>query len=329
VRYPWLLQTLGWSLLAVLDFTLNRASSDALSLGWPLYAALLLGGLGCAISSALFALYQRVTPTVPVAVGGALVGTAAWYLVTYAIDHTVGYPWADELAAGLFGRGMLLLFIMLAWHAALLALRGAARAAQAEALAKEAKLAALRYQLNPHFLFNALSSAIALIDEDPARAQRVLELLSSLLRDTLQEDLAAETSLERELAVIDRYLEIQRVRFEDKLAIATEVPAGARRCAVPPLMVHALVENAVKHGLETAVTLPVSIRVAATYDGTALRVEVTNTGTLGSTPGTGVGLRNVRDRLVTLYPDRHSFTLAEADGHVRATLEIQAPRVIG
>ena len=332
MRYPLILQTLGWTLVAVLDFALGRATMGDTEVVWSAYASITLGIFGFTISSALFFAYRRWLPmrgwrVVAGAVAGALVGSAVWYVLANVLDRAVDYPAYESLAAGLFGRGMLFFFIMLAWHTALLALRASERAARAERLAQEARLDALRYQLNPHFLFNALNSAVTLIDEDPPRAQKMLELLSSLLRRTLYEDTSAETTLERELDLISRYLEIQRVRFEDKLRVAIDVPAGANRCAMPPLLLHALVENAVKHGMQTSTQMPVEIQLTATYDGSALRIEVSNTGHLNGNDR-GVGLRSVADRLDALYPGRHHFSIAEHGGAVHAKMEIRSPRVL-
>ena len=330
---PFILHLLGWTLVAGLDFALNRTAWPSGDLGWAVYEALSLAGLGFAVSSGLALIYRRRLPgrgarAGAVVVGGAVVASAIWYLLGNLLDDAVGNPYsAPSLVAGLFGPGMLILFITLAWHGAFLALRATARAADAERLANEARLLALRYQLDPHFLFNALNSAVALIDEDPRRAQMMLTLLSSLLRQTLDGDPATETSLGRELDLIGRYMEIQHIRFDDKLRVDVVVADEARRCAVPPLLVHALMENAVKHGLRTSEVTPVEIQLTAAYDGGALRIEVRNLGRITAGEG-GVGLRNVADRLNAMYPGRHSFALVEQDGAVRATMEIRSPRVL-
>jgi hypothetical protein len=334
MRYPVILQTLGWTLLAGLDFALGRATWPYTDIVWSAYTSLTLCLFGFAISSLLFFVYRRwLLPSRGAlvaggAIAGAFAGAAVWYVLTNLLDRAVDFPGYESLADGLFGRGMLLFFIMLAWHTALLALRAFERAARAERLAQEARLAALRYQLNPHFLFNALNSAVTLIDEDPPRAQKMLELLSSLLRKTLYDETTTQTTLDREIDLIGRYLDIQRVRFEDKLHVDVDVAAAAGRCEMPPLLLHALVENAVKHGMQTSAQLPVEIQLTATYDGNALRIEVTNTGRIVNGDGNGVGLRSVADRLDTLYPGRHSFSLMEHAGGVRATMEIRAPRVL-
>ena len=303
-------------------------------LGWAVYEAASLGVGGWLISSALAIAHRRWLPArgagiVAFVAAASLAGAAGWYALVDLVDWAVGYPFSEPLAEGLFGRGMLYLILLCACHGAFLAARAAARAALAERLATEARLRALRYQLEPHFLVNALNSIVSLVDEDPARAQTVLTSLAGLLRRTLDDDAVSETPLERELGLIDRYLEIQRVRYEDKLRVEVKVAAGARRCAVPPLLVHALVENAVKHGLRTSTTTPVEIALAASYDGAALRVEVTNSGRLAPADGEGgIGLKNAVDRLRALYPGRHVFAVDERDGEVRATLEIRDPRVL-
>src|SRR5687768_5965944 len=152
---PFLLHLLGWTVVAGLDFALNRTAAPSGDLGWAVYEALLLGFLGFAISSALAWIYRRRLPASGARTGaallaGAIAGAALWYLSAHLVDEAIGNPYAAEsLVAGLFGPGMLIFFIMLAWHGGFLALRASRRAAAAERLAQEARLVALRYQLNP------------------------------------------------------------------------------------------------------------------------------------------------------------------------------------
>jgi len=333
MRRTFVLQILGWTSVAALDLAMSRAAMPEGDVGWAVYEAGSLGLGGLAISSALLWIYLTRWPARGstggvAALAGALAGGAALYVGLNLLDRAVEFPYRQPLAEGLFGRGMLYFFIMLAWHAAFAAARASARAADAERLAQQARLHALRCQLNPHFLFNALNSAIALIDEDPQRAQTMLTLLSGLLRKTLEDDTAAETTLRQELDLIHSYMEIQRVRYEERLRVEIDVPDAVRDCAVPPLLLHALVENAVKHGLRTASTTPVEISVVASYDGDALHIEVRNSGRL-ERGSNGLGLRNLTDRLDTLYPGRHRFDIAEKNGEVCAMLEIRGPKVSG
>ena len=202
------------------------------------------------------------------------------------------------------------------------------RALRADALAQEARLASLRHQLHPHFLFNALTSVRALVAEDPARARRVVTEVAEFLRYSLLKGECASVPLGEELAMVRSYLAIEAVRFEEKLEVAFDVDPAAEGLAVPAFLLQPLVDNAVKHGMASGV-LPVRVRIAAAREGACLRVEVANTGTWApplreGQGGTGTGLRNVRERLAQLFPGRARVAHAEADGWVRVAVELPA-----
>jgi hypothetical protein len=298
-------------------------------LGELLAADTLLAAAGCLVSFALWAIYRRVPlpdSRVAMAAGailGTIVGALAWELLARFSSQRAP---RETLAGSL----MLKLFILAAWHGvafaewqALQATQALARAARAERLALEARLEALRYQLNPHFLFNALNSAIAMIDEAPERAQTMLTLLSDLLRDTLSD--VGSTTLAVELALVARYIAIERVRYEEKLQFDLECTDQAGRCLVPRLLVHSLVENAVKHGMRSS-SPPLRVRLRCALDGEWLRIDVVNSGRRDSGDGGGgIGLRNVEQRLAALYPARHRFALEAHDGQVRASVALLQP----
>jgi two-component system LytT family sensor kinase len=202
------------------------------------------------------------------------------------------------------------------------------RTLQAEALANHAQLDMLRYQLNPHFLFNALNSIRASIDEDSQRAKRMVTEFSEFLRYSLLNDNSALVDLREEIEAIKNYLAIEKIRFEEKLDVTFNVEPAAEACQLPGFLVHPLVENAVKHGM-TNNSAPLKICIAAsTHDGRLL-IEVANTGRLVTrTPqtdgaGTHIGLRNVRERLAKLYPDKSSFSMRQDGPWIRATIEIE------
>jgi LytS/YehU family sensor histidine kinase len=199
---------------------------------------------------------------------------------------------------------------------------------EARALANEARLQALQYQLNPHFLFNALNSLRAIISEDAGRAQMMVTQLAELLRHTLTGPQQVLVPLEQELEGIHNYLALEKVRFEERLRVELEVSPAAARALLPALTVQPLVENALKHGARRGAVLHVAIR--ADVEGDELRLEVANTGTLrraagtdGAQTSTRIGLRNVQERLAVLFPGRHAFALEEQDGWVRATLRLK------
>jgi len=199
------------------------------------------------------------------------------------------------------------------------------RALHAEASANQAQLNMLRYQLNPHFLFNALNSIRASIDEDRSRAKRMVTEFSEFLRYSLLNENSATVTLRDEIEAIRNYLAIEKIRFEDKLEVTFDVDAAAEERRLPAFLVHPLVENAVKHGMTNG-NLPLEICVSARDRGDSLRIEVANTGRLrvgANGSGTHIGLKNVRERLAKLYPNQSSFSLLERDGWIRAIIEIR------
>ncbi len=164
----------------------------------------------------------------------------------------------------------------------------------------QARLAELQSRIRPHFLFNALNTALALVRTDPARAERVLEDLSDLFRTALA-DSGASTSLDEEIALARAYLAIEQVRFGERLRIDWEVDRAAGAARVPPLVLQPLVENAVRHGVEPALG---GGRVWVRAQARRGQAVVTVSNTLPdapSTPGHGMALHNVRERLRLLH----------------------------
>lgn len=166
----------------------------------------------------------------------------------------------------------------------------------------EAHLQALRLQLQPHFLFNTLHAASALIDSRPSSARRILTDLGDLLRASLDRGSEPEVALRRELDLLQRYLDIQRIRFGDRLAFRVEAPSECLDLAVPVMMLQPLVENAIRHGLADRPGVG-EVRVTAETRGSVLKILVADDG-VGLTAGglrEGVGLGNTRARLERLY----------------------------
>jgi LytS/YehU family sensor histidine kinase len=178
-----------------------------------------------------------------------------------------------------------------------------------QAEAAQASLDALRAQLQPHFLVNTLNSVSVLAEENPPAAARVLLRLSELLRMVIRHEPRHEVPLEEELASLATYVEIQRVRFEERLNVATEVDASTKRGLVPWLVLQPLVENAIRYAVEPRAAGG-HVVVRATRAGEWLRLEVVDDGP-GVAPngskGVGVGLTNTRARLRRLYGDRQEL----------------------
>jgi signal transduction histidine kinase len=196
-------------------------------------------------------------------------------------------------------------------------------AARLETQLATAQLQALRMQLHPHFLFNALHSAAMLTMIDPERAHRVLVQLSALLRTTLDRSWSAEVPLAEELDFLDRYLAIERVRFQDRLKVAIEADDDALGCVVPNLILQPLVENAVRHGIARRIDAG-SLTIRGSRQNGSLVLEVQDDGpglpagwALDAPNRGGVGLANVRARLERMYGESGRLELmapAGADG---------------
>jgi len=178
---------------------------------------------------------------------------------------------------------------------------------------------ALRARLNPHFVFNALNNLRALILEDPQRARELVSRLSNTLRHALEHSQRERVPLAGELAVVDDYLAVEAVHFEDRLRVVRDIAPGLDEAQLPPMALQLLVENAIKHGI--AVTPGGGeLCIVARRDGDLLRLSVANpAGPGASTEGHGVGLAWLRHALTRV---QGRFTLEHHDGRVLATLEI-------
>jgi two-component system LytT family sensor kinase len=347
-----LFQVVLWALLSVI---VVLPATRFPGVGWAECAAWVAGwaALGLACSSALAAAYGRVPERHLRGVRGILViglvcpaMAGVWTLALVVLEPLLGRePWAPPdvppLLYLLVGwvRGTFLLGL---WSALFLVnllsrrvLAAREHSVRAQALADRMQLAVLRSQINPHFLFNALNSVVALIGENPRAAQTMVRDVATLLRASLDADARRETTVAQELSFVRLYLKCEQVRFEERLVVTWDLDPAVDTATVPPMMLHPLVENAVKHGMAGAVDAPLQVRITARRNGEALDFEVANTGTLAP-PGdaalratSGIGLRNVRGRLAHLFPGRHLFELVERDGWVVAHMRLPGPRDAG
>ena len=199
-------------------------------------------------------------------------------------------------------------------------------ALKASALANQAQLEMLRYQLNPHFLFNALNSVRASIDENPITAKRLITEFSEFLRYSLLSKNSMNATLTDEIEAIRNYLAVEKIRFEDRLEVDFDIDEDAGDFQLPSFLIHPLVENAIKHGMLSAHS-PLRVRISAHAHDGCLRIEIANTGSISDRPGrarsngAGVGLKNVRERLS--YGGGHNFFNLIQDGEwVRAVIEV-------
>ena len=217
-------------------------------------------------------------------------------------------PWlAATMAGGLVGA---MLTAALVWRAKARAPAGTA-----------ARLAELQARIRPHFLFNTLNSAIALVREEPAKAESLLEDLSELFRHALAESHEA-VPLQQELELAQHYLAIEKVRFGDRLQVEWSLDESTFGAKLPPLILQPLVENAVKHGVEPSAEGAI-VRISTQRRGSVVVIKVTNTVPAGSgVKGHGLALDNVRQRLALLHDVQGRFQSALVDDVFQVRLEI-------
>lgn len=188
-----------------------------------------------------------------------------------------------------------------------------------EASKNEVELKNLRSQLNPHFLFNSLNSIRALIDIEPAKAKESVTTLSNLLRNSLIMGRENLVTVEQELQMVSNYLELERVRFEERLQVTWDVDDRLNDFLIPPFSLQMLVENAIKHGISNIVNGG-EIGIVTRKVGDEVQLIIRNSGTLGSTTDTGIGIKNTRRRLDIQYKGKAEFLLTQEENAVVATL---------
>jgi len=268
--------------------------------------------------------------------GAAVIAATFWVLLALAFAYAVSdmsptpveTPFHIRVRAQapmLFGVGVLLYAIAVIAHYAWIAIEDSRQAAL---LAREAELRALKAQINPHFLFNSLNSISALTTVDPSRARDMCLRLSDFLRSTLGLGQKESIPWSEELALARTYLEVEQVRFGKRLQVEYDVAPECERCSVPPLVLQPLVENAVKHGIATMVDGGV-IRLQARAGNDLLRVVIENDFDPDAPipRKSGLGLRNVRERIEARYGKNGQFSSRSENNRFR--VELLLPTQIG
>jgi len=279
---------------------------------------------------------ERADPflVIGTACAAAFVSSALWLLASrgwLGVLASFG-PWGNIATAFrraaptqfAFGFLLYLLAMTMSYMAAAFeaSQEAARRGLELQVMAREAELRALRAQIDPHFLFNSLQSISALTTVDPASARRMCLLLADFLRDTLSLGARERIPLSSEIALATRFLAIEQVRFGERLHVDVTGSDG-QECLVPPLVLQPLVENAVTHGVAHLIEGGV-VRINVARGATTLAITIENPAD-SERPvgrGTGLGLKNVRERLRRLYGTDASLRVEEADGRFTARLDL-------
>lgn len=343
-RAFWRLQMLGWGGALLLRAATSIANARPFDF---LIVVVIAAITGFSISLVLSVIYGNLINRRPLVTWGstalvlaAAVGISAfvnaWTLSVYQGGSEASFT---NLVIGVFYLDMTLLG---AWSALYYAINfflqveeQADQLERLEAQATSAQLAMLRYQLNPHFLFNTLNSISTLVllkQTEPANA--MLTRLSSFLRHTLVSHPGGKVTIAQEIETLMLYLEIERMRFEERLRTDFRVEDGAAKACIPSLLLQPLIENAIKYGV-SAQEEGARISLAAQVIGSRLRVTVSDTGPGNQVPqgkaallaksqaSTGVGLANIQERLAQAYGEDHRFDIeSPPDGGFTVIIEI-------
>jgi len=346
-RRFWLYHLGGWLVWGIfIKYFLTLATFDDIAPNYFLYV-MVITVIAMIISAGLRLIY-RVLWERPVwiraivflgasgAAGYALMQSRIYIYQTWIQESQVNEAWMEKLGetAELYQKIVYSetysssLTLMLAWSVAYFSLKYhrvfqeyRESALKSAAMAHEAQLKMLRYQLNPHFLFNTLNAISTLVLEHQVeQANRMVTKLSSFLRYSLDNDPMQKITLAKELNALKLYLDIEKVRFEERLGLELDIEKEAERALIPSLLLQPLVENAIKYAIaksEEGGNLHIAARVFAGD----LLLEVSDDGpgvelVDGNIPGAnGVGLRNTRERLQELYGTHHSFRLEQVQPH--------------
>ena len=193
---------------------------------------------------------------------------------------------------------------------------------EAQAHKLQADLTQLRYQLQPHFFFNALNNIYSLIAFDPQKAQQSVHSLSKLMRHFMQNSDQKQISLAEEVDFLQQYISLMQLRLTDKTTVQVDFPKQVPQLTIAPLLFISLVENAFKHGVSATTTTTLSFSLKVEGNTIIFKSENTKIPTQESLYSSGIGIDNLKKRLTLLYPERHQYTIEEKEGKYIAQLTI-------
>ncbi|MBZ5498003.1 MAG: histidine kinase [Acidobacteriia bacterium] len=315
---------LSWAESLALAIPMGLLNAFLCLAAWYLCRTFPLGETGILRLFAIYAIASLLTSSLWVFIGKGVAATLA------------GLPRLTELNSHytqqvplLFGVGILLFLLVVAVHYLLSSFESSRqterRALELQILAREAELKSLRAQIDPHFLFNCLNSISALTTLDPAKARQMCLLLADFLRMSLELGSRDFISLDEEISLACQFLAVEQVRLGPRLVVDKRIQESSRSCVTPPLLLQPLVENAVRHGIAQLLEGG-PVRIEAETRGNRLRLTVANPYDPEAAPGggKGIGLKNVRRRLMTLFGTEARMDLQKDDNMFRVEISFPA-----
>ena len=323
-RAFWAFQAFGW-----LGYCLVRLFHGmTVGFGLDIYLQLILLAaiVGFSLSMVMRVIYRLVRDQSIILVLLVALGVSAAMGLVFSSAETFIAPyfgWSPATGIARFGNAMFDATVLMAWSAIYFGYHFYTSAQQqqkqllkATAMAHQAQLKMLRYQLNPHFLFNTLNAISTLVLEEESKdANKMLTKLSSFLRYTLVNQPTQKVTLEQELYALELYLDIEKVRFQDRLTINYDIDERAKDVLIPSLLVQPLIENAIKYAIAPAINGG-ALTICAKVDGDRVHLAIKDDGpglldveNVKSKSGSGVGIVNTRERLQQIYGNDHAFRL--------------------
>ena len=356
MRFYWLFQISGWGFLIFLGLLQEFQSENSIALQSIIQSTIFFClGVGLAHFYRYFIiksdwLSSNVIKAIPRILSASIVLGTVFYgfvIIMVYIQESYGLGGKDDTLAHLFGgkdENFSLAFVSLRvtlaiinnavlffiWSVIYFGYHFFERSRQQEierlqwaASINETELNNLKSQLNPHFMFNAMNSIRALVEEDPVLCKKAITQLSNLLRNTLQTGKRKVVLIEEEMKIVQDYLALEKIRYEERLNVEVRLEKGIEKCLIPPLLIQTLVENAIKHGV-SMIGKGGTLRIVGESKGEELHITILNDGKYNPqiSDREGIGLKNSTKRLDILYGEKGKIEIKNVGDHVETKVII-------
>jgi two-component system, LytTR family, sensor kinase len=338
----WISQITGWYLFIGINLFIISSFEE---LTWQrVLVWIFLGFLGIVFTHLLRGIIRKknwlnlpIKNTIPRILTSSIISGIIIYALVFAASYLAGTFKQEEynfarLVAGIINTSILILLWCLIYYVVHYMENYKKKEIESliwEAAVKDYELKTLKSQLNPHFMFNAMNSIRALIEEDPESAKVAITKLSNILRYSLQMERMERVPLEDEIETVKNYLDLERIRFEDRLKYKLDIEKSTQKIEIPPMMIQTLVENGIKHGVAKRTEggeIHLKSKLLTTTNGSKLKIEIRNSGHFSEEQlksSNGFGVSNTKHRLNLLFGDDAHFSIKNENGDtVLAEIEI-------
>ncbi len=339
----WISQVTGWLFFIGINLFIISSFEE---LTWQrIFVWIFLGVLGIGFTHVIRGVIRRknwlnlpLKNTIPRILISSILAGIIIYALVFAASYVAGIFEQDEynfgkLIGGVLNTGILVLLWNLIYfviHYMENYKRKEIESLIWEAAVKDYELKTLKSQLNPHFMFNAMNSIRALIEEDPDSAKVAITKLSNILRYSLQMERMERVPLEDEVETVINYLDLEKIRFEDRLKYKLDIDKSTQKIEIPPMMIQTLIENGIKHGVAKRTEggeIHLKSKMMTTSNGQKLKIEIRNSGHFSEEnlkSSTGFGVSNTKHRLNLLFGDKAHFTIINENGNT-VLVEVEIP----